>query len=199
MRRGILLILFISGIASAQPSGYLDQIRVFWRELYPRGGEELYCGTTFAAFDRKYNIEHVFPMHWVTRALRCGDRSHCRRHSPRFNEIEADMHNLYPARADLNQRRGAMAYDLIEGENWVEPGCDLEIDSRRRRVEPRPQIRGNIARAMLYMADRYHLELYTRQRRLLLQWHTEDPPDEPEIRRAQRIRTLQGNDNTWIR
>lgn len=177
---------------------YLESIPVFWRTLYPQGGVSLYCGEQFQAGDRRYNIEHVFPMAWVTRALRCGSRQQCRRRSARFNQIESDWHNLFPARSDLNQRRGAMAFGLLDGERWVEAGCDLEISERERRVEPRPAVRGDIARAMLYMADRYDLTLFRRQRKLLQQWHREDPPDDAERERNLLIRKVQNQGNPWI-
>ena len=198
MKQLVLLVLFVPTLACSGSAPYLDTIPVFWRTLYPDGGQGLYCGARFAARDRDYNIEHVYPMAWVTRALNCGDRHACRRNSRLFNEIESDMHNMYPARKDLNRARGAYPYREIHGERRVEPGCDLEIDHRARVVEPRPASRGEIARAMLYMEQRYGLEIYERQRRLLLQWHRSDPVDENERRRNRLIAELQGRPNPWI-
>jgi deoxyribonuclease-1 len=192
-------LLILPALAVGEGKNYLDTIPTFWRGLYPDGGQGLYCGDEFRPRDRSYNIEHVYPMSWVTRALRCGDRQACRRSSARFNQIEADMHNMYPARKDLNKQRGAYPFREIRGERTVEPGCDLEIDHRARVVEPRPAVRGDIARAMLYMADRYgELKLYERQHRLLMDWHLEDPPDETERARNRRIAQLQGHPNPWI-
>ena len=190
-----LSFLFLSPLSQAD---YLETIPAFWKNLYPDGGEGLYCGKKFRRFDRRYNIEHVFPMAWVTRSLRCGDRQQCRAHSKLFNLIESDMHNMYPARKDLNKRRGAMAYGIVKGERWIEPGCDMEIDRRARRVEPRPEVRGDIARAMLYLADRYSLKLYRRQRELLERWKRADPPDAAEKARNQRIKVVQGWGNPLI-
>jgi len=192
------MLFFVPAIAFGEPRDYLDTIPLFWRTLYPDGGEGLYCGRAFPAFDRSYNIEHVYPMAWVARALRCGDREACRRNNARFNEIESDMHNMYPARKDLNKARGAYPFREIRGEHRIERGCDLEIDHRARVVEPRPAARGNIARAMLYLSDRYDLEIYARQRQLLLEWHAADPVDEEEKRRNRLIAGLQGNTNPWI-
>jgi deoxyribonuclease-1 len=138
-------------------------------------------------------------MSWVASALRCGNRDSCRRRSPRFNEIESDMHNMYPARKDLNKARGSYPFREIRGEHWVERGCDLEIDHRTRAVEPRAASRGNIARAMLYLADRYDLQIYARQRELLLEWHEADPVDDEERRRNRLIAGVQGNTNPWIK
>jgi len=190
-----LIPLFWSAAGGAN---YLDTVPVFWKTLYPDGGTGLYCGKPFKRFDRRYNIEHVFPMSWVARSLRCGDRQSCRASSERFNEIESDMHNMYPARKDLNRRRGSMSFAVIKGERWVEAGCDLEIDERRRRVEPRPAVRGEIARAMLYLADRYKLKLYREQRELLQRWHRADPPDQAEKERNRRVRAVQGRGNPLI-
>ncbi len=198
MKHVIFALMLVSMSVIAGPHDYLDTIPVFWRTLYPDGGEGLYCGKRFVARDRSYNIEHVYPMSWAARALRCGDRHACRRESRRFNEIESDMHNMYPARRDLNKARGSYPFRELRGERQVEAGCDLEIDHRRRAVEPRPAVRGNIARAMLYMADRYDLKIYKRQRRTLLEWHRADPVDKAERRRNRLIAKLQGRRNSWI-
>lgn len=199
MKRFAFLLLLVPVVGCAEQSPrYLDTIPVFWRTLYPDGGEGLYCGATFGSHDRRYNVEHVYPMAWVTRALRCGDRQACRRNSARFNTIESDMHNMYPARKDFNKARGSYPFREIRGERHVEKGCDLEIDHRARVVEPRPAVRGDIARAMLYMGDRYDLSIYQRQRRMLEQWHREDPPDAEERRRNRLIAERQGTANHWI-
>ena len=108
------------------------------------------------------------------------------------------MHNMYPVRKELNRERGAYPFREIRGEKRVEPGCDMEIDHRARVVEPRPASRGNIARAMLYMEDRYGLTLYARQRRALLEWHRADPVDAHERWRNRRIAEVQGDPNPWI-
>ena len=199
MRRLSLFLMLLIGAGPVVADAYLETVPVFWKKLYPDGGESLYCGESFGRYDRRYNIEHVFPMSWVGKALRCGDRDRCRATSEQFNRIESDMHNLYPARKDLNRRRASMAYGILKGERWVEAKCDMEIDTRRRRVEPRPAVRGDIARAMLYMADRYpELRLYRKQRELLERWHRQDPVDRAERERNRKIARLQGNGNPWI-
>lgn len=189
--------LFGLGVQAADPD-YLETIPVFWRNLYPDGGVTLYCGEPFKPFDRRVNIEHVFPMSWATRHLKCGNRDRCRRTSRLFNRIETDMHNLYPALRDINEARGAQAFGVIEGERHLRRGCDFEVDPGARRVEPRPAVRGDIARAMIYMEHRYGLPLYERQRRLLQEWHRRDPPDAMEHRRNRLIETLQGQANPFI-
>jgi len=199
MRMLLICLLVLSSAGSlAGSTGYRDIIPTFWARLYPDGGEDLYCGQRFERYQRWVNIEHVYPMAWVTRALSCGTRQQCRQRSARFNAIEADMHNLYPAIRKWNDARGAMAYGEISGEDWVAPHCDLEIDEAARRVEPRAAVRGDIARAMLYMEAQHGLVIYKRQRALLLDWHRADPPDDHERWRNDRIEQLQGNRNPYI-
>jgi len=137
-------------------------------------------------------------MSWVTRALRCGDREACRRSSTRFNRIESDLHNIFPARIDVNKKRGSFPFGIVKGEARRFGSCDFELDYAGRRAEPRAAVRGDIARAMFYMHDRYGLAIYARQGRLLKQWNRDDPPSTEEKRRNAAIEMLQGNRNPFI-
>ena len=198
----LILLLFPFTVASStneRNGEYFDILPLFWSQLYGEGGETLYCGKRFTPRKtRDFNVEHVFPMSWVTKALGCGSRDQCRRNSERFNRIEADMHNLYPAIAKINEARSAMAYGMVLGEQRKFGNCDFEVDEQRRRAEPRRAVRGNIARAMFYMHQQYGLRIYPSQGRLLLQWHRQDPPDAEERRRNDVIDRLQGRRNRYI-
>ena len=172
---------------------------IFWDEVYADGGRTLYCGRSFGGRrGRGINIEHVFPMSWVAYSLKCGKRWQCRKKSQHFNRIEADLHNLYPARSDINEARSNFRFANLAGEKRDFGPCDFEIDERRRLVEPRPEARGRIARAMLYMHDEYGLYLKRQQGRLLLRWHSKYPADQDERRRNQAIEALQGTGNKFI-
>ncbi len=185
---------------SSQSLTYSDIRPVFWGQLYSNGGNTLYCDQAFGKrHGRNINIEHIFPMSWVTKSLKCGTRNQCRDNSNRFNRIEADLHNLYPALAEINDMRGAMSFAIIKGEKHARAGCDFEADKRSYKAEPRPAVRGDIARAMLYMADTYaELTLFKSQRKLMEKWHREDPPDSEEKRRNRLIESIQGNRNRYI-
>ncbi len=178
---------------------YFESKSRFWHEVYPEGGETLYCGKSFGPKrSRSINVEHVYPMSWVMKAQRCGSRDDCRRHDRRFNQIEADMHNFYPSRKDINKVRSSFPFGMIKGEQRAYGRCDFEFDPRTRRVEPRPSVRGNIARSMFYMRDTYGLKIYRRQGEMLKRWNREDPPDREERRRNDRIEKVQGNRNRFI-
>ncbi len=178
---------------------YEEARHLFWTELYNKGGKTLYCGESFSARHRRgVNIEHVFPMSWATRTLNCGRRKQCREDSPRFNRLEADLHNLYPSRRDINDARASFRFGDIGGERRDYGSCDFEIDERRRVVEPRPASRGEIARAMFYMHKEYGMKIFRRLGRTLQRWHRQDPPSKHEQHRNEVIERIQGTRNPYI-
>lgn len=175
----------------------------FWRHVYPQDGVTLYCQQTFQTMARAgVNIEHVFPMSWATSALKCGKRKQCRANSVEFNIIESDLHNLFPSRSDVNQARSSFRFGEVRGEKR-EFGrqCDFEVNTRARVAEPTPAVRGEVARAMFYMAHQYRdqsLVIFNKQARLLMEWHRADPPSDAERRRNDIIAKIQGNRNPFI-
>ncbi len=206
MLRGPLLAVLFCLLATPVACGeqrripeYSRALPLVWGKLYADGGETLYCGRRFGKRKgRRINVEHVFPMSWVGWALKCGRRQECRESSPRFNLIEADLHNLWPARVDVNKARGSFPFAIIDGEARPFAKCDFEIDERKRIVEPRPEARGEIARTMLYMHDEYGLEIRARLGALLKKWNRDDPPSPEERRRNDLIESIQGNRNRFI-
>jgi len=79
--------------------------------------------------------------------------------------------------------------------------CDFEVNYGARVVEPAPSVRGNIARAMFYMAYQYKqqgLVIFEKQAKLLYKWHKSDLPDNEERNRNDRIAKRQGNHNPFI-
>lgn len=180
-------------------SNYSYTLQLFWRDLYGHGGVTVYSQERFGHIKRKWtNAEHIFPMAWVVNSLGCGDRKSCRRHSKQFKLIEADMHNIYPSRRDLNTARGSYSFGEVEGEERIWLEYDFEIDHRRRLVEPPHVSKGEIARSMFYIADAYGLSLYKKQAKILGQWNQIDPPSKEEQRRNDMIEKLQENRNYFI-
>ncbi|MCF6236832.1 MAG: endonuclease [Gammaproteobacteria bacterium] len=152
-----LFLLFCSNsFAWKKPdTEYFKTLPKFWGALYANGGKTLYCGREFGSrHGRDINAEHVFPMAWVTKSLKCGKRKQCRSNSHQFNVIVADMHNIFPALAKINRQRSAYAFAELPGEP-KKGTCDFEIDKRKRLAEPRPAVRGDIARAMFYMSKKW--------------------------------------------
>ncbi len=63
--------------------------------------------------------------------------------------MESDLYNLIPAIGEINGLRSNYSFAMISGEKREFGTCDMEIENRK--AEPRPEVRGNIARIYLYM------------------------------------------------
>ena len=163
------ILIYLFGVLLMAPIALADQItianynttrsKVFWKQLYPNGGSTLYCDQRFEGRS-PLNIEHVYPASWMAKHLNCGTRKQCRKHPThkvRFNHMEADLHNLYPAMGGINSARSNKTFGVNPGENHPLVFCDFEVNSGT--AEPRPGARGEIARAILYMQDEYGLPL----------------------------------------
>ena len=193
-----LSLFFVSPVLADQTQirNYSKARRLHWQKLYPHGGFTFYCGEPFE--DKTgLNVEHIYAASWMGAFLGCGSREDCRRTSERFNHMEADMHNLYPARADVNRARSNYLFAIIEGEPGPEE-CDFEHNTSSRVAEPRPIARGNIARAIFYMHKEYGLPIDTRMVDLLKAWNRADPVSCHEMRRNNTIEELQGTRNRFI-
>ena len=115
-----------------------------------------------------------------------------------YRRMQADMFNLYPAIGEVNGRRSNYSMAIIEGEKREFGKCDVEIKSRK--VEPREEIRGEIARTYLYMDSVYPGRgiISKKNRKLFDAWNQSDPVDEWECERAKRIEKIQGNRNVVV-
>ncbi len=111
-----------------------------------------------------------------------------------------DLHHLFPANAYANGRRGNHPFGMVSGHvRWQESGSKLGFDADGRLVfEPRPGIRGDVARALFYVSAVYGLELPEPEETVLRQWHAEEPPDTAERIRNDEISRYQGNRNPFV-
>lgn len=113
-----------------------------------------------------------------------------------FKAMEADMYNLYPAVGELNADRKNYKYGIIPSEERKYGACDFEVADKL--VEPKEDIRGDIARTYFYMEKTYKVPISDKQRILFEVWDKQDKIDEWEIIRAKRIEKIQGNRNTFV-
>ena len=155
--------------------------------------------------------EHVVPAHafgqsfseWRNGHPKCiskkGKKFKGRKCAQKMNEeyrrMQADMFNLYPAIGEVNGRRSNYSMAIIRGEKREFGKCDVEIKSRK--VEPREEIRGEIARTYMYMDSVYPGRgiISRKNWKLFELWHRNDPVDVWECERARRIEKIQGNKN----
>ena len=114
-----------------------------------------------------------------------------------FVAAHNDPHNLFPAGGEVNGDRLNHPFGTVEGEPRRYGSCDFEVGGSPKAAEPADAVRGELARAMLYMADQYGVDVRM-DREALLAWHESDPPAAWEIGRAQRIEAATGFENPHI-
>ena len=112
--------------------------------------------------------------------------------------MEADMFNLFPAIGEVNGLRSNYPMTIIEGEKRQFGKGDVEI--KRRKVEPRDEVRGESARTYMYMESVYPAKgiISNQNRSMFEEWNRSDPVDEWECERARRIEKIQGNHNEIV-
>ncbi|MEH6652249.1 MAG: endonuclease [Motiliproteus sp.] len=73
----------------------------------------------------------------------------------------------------------------------VSLGSTVRVTLRWRKAEPRPEVRGDIARIYWYMAETYGLRISNKQQRLFEAWSKGDDTHEWEIEKKKRIAQLE--------
>ena len=127
----------------------------------------------------------------------------------------ADMHNLRPSDQTINGRRGNKWFGDV-GDDASDPEAPENKYSQRKDLwEPRDEVKGDVARAVFYMAFRYSPHASSKEAKTplmmnainqivhnnfgdahdLAKWHLFDPPTEREIRRNDIAERIQGNRN----
>lgn len=126
-------------------------------------------------------------------------RRDCARTNLAFSRMEADMYNLWLSIGELNADRANFSLGIIPGESRDYGSCDFEVSNKK--VEPRPEVRGIMARAYLYMDSTYpNKQVIPTEsfRSLLRQWQYQYPVSKAEKKWAQEIFKIQGNCNPFI-
>jgi deoxyribonuclease-1 len=173
------------------------------------------CGYAVRGSDGRagrIEAEHVVPAYWIGHTRTCWrepictdrnghrfkGRDCCEEIDPVFRAAHNDLNNLWPSVGEVNADRSNFRFGMLEGEPREYGACDFEVDRGTRRAEPRPEIRGDIARISFYMERTYGVEISAQQRKLFEVWNKEDPPDAWEVERNERIKAIQGRGNPFV-
>lgn len=165
------------------------------------------------ARSQRIEWEHVVPAHafgqafpeWrnghpncVSKGKAFKGRNCASKMNAQFRHMEADMHNLVPAIGEINGLRSNYSFAMIPGEPRAFGVCDMEIENRK--AEPRPEVRGDIARTYFYMDKVYPGRgvISSSSRKMFEAWDSLDPVDAWECERNRRIKAIQGNGNEFV-
>ena len=130
--------------------------------------------------------EHVVPASWFGRNRTCWTDGHvlCGKNQngkqlkgrecclkpgvdPDIQAAHHDPHNLFSAGGEVNGDRSAHPYGNVKGEPRTYGACDFEVGGRPKVAEPGEGVRGELARAMLYMEERYGVDVVCLVKRCL--------------------------------
>ena len=160
----------------------------------------------------RVEIEHMMPVENLGRHFKCWQarlcknskgkvyrgRRCCRRISPEFRAAEAELYNLWPVVGLMNQIRSNHRYSPTEGFTNTY-GCIFKVDRGLRKVEPNDSAKGIVARANLFMSEKYNISLSQSQRHLFEVWSKQFPPSEWEKEWAHKIELIEGYENPYIK
>lgn len=146
--------------------------------------------------------EHIVTAHNMGKQLPCwhdGGRKNCSANDTIFKVMEGDMHNLYPAIGEVNGDRSNFMYNQWTNSPVPMYGeCETIVDFKEKKIQPRKEVRGLIARIHFYMEKTYGIKLSKQDRKLFEAWDKTYPVTESECERDRRIFKVQGDHNPFV-
>lgn len=198
------LFRFISADQKADLN-YTEARKIMFGELFleKQNGryqvKEVYCNKTLDESigvgpgkipDPKFiNCEHTWPQSQFSKAFPA--------------ELQkSDLHHLFPSDMKANSTRNNHPFAEVRGRPTHDTCLDSQIgaplEGGALSFEPPKEHRGNVARAMSYFSIRYKLPVSSVQKKYFIKWNEEDPVDQEERIRHDRINEIQGNRNPFI-
>ncbi len=123
------------------------------------------------------------------------------------NQAETDLHHLFPVKQTVNAARSNDPFATLSDaapSTWYRNGVttstrpadpDTWSQSSGGAFEPRAGVRGDVARAMFYVAAVYAAEVdvawFEGQLVTLLAWHDAEPATEADVSRSERVALFQ--------
>lgn len=202
---GVAAAILLSWNVSAAKAQDQSTKALFRSEIAPIT-QSLYCGldVDFLSGANEIDIEHVYPKHWMRHTLECGQCSE----SDTYRQFESDFRNLWPSWSRINRAKGNRAFaELFDRDLWRGGGCQFwsrgdtvpgPISGIDGWIEPANESKGEVARSIIYVHERYGGLLPDGQLELMQDWASQDPISEAECARELAISALQGRWNNWL-
>lgn len=159
--------------------------------------KDVYCGRTI-----RNNVgEMQIPDHNQINCEHTWPQSRFSNNAPK-NIQKADLHHLYPTDSKANSTRGNVNFGELSSPEELN-NCesshrgDIAGDGHSG-FEPPQEHKGNVARALFYFSIRYKIQIPDYEEMYLRQWHQQDPVDEEEIVRNNKVEEIQGNRNPFV-
>lgn len=213
----LLCITLSTSLSAAPPQTFSEAKKIGWK-LYERQSVEFYCGCSFSGnrvdlkscgYTPRKNANRAARIEWehIVSAWQIGHQRQCWQHGGRkncskndkvFRRAEADLHNLVPAIGEVNGDRSNYDFGWLPQQPSQYGACPTVVDFKARKVMPRKEVRGMIARTYLYMSDRYQLRLSKQNRQLFSAWNKTYPAQPWERQRNQLMGCVMGWANPYV-
>jgi|GEM_PF-3003625 len=157
-------------------------------------------GESILAFQSGFNTEHTWPQGQFDR----------------LDPMVSDLHHIFAVDRTSNSSRSSYHYGFNAAATNPSSRLGPNVNGTGDLVyQVRPERRGDVARAHFYMVARYALDstigivfddndrsadgaIDDKEEAVLREWHAEDPVDDRERQRNERIEAFQGNRNPFI-
>lgn len=166
----------------------------FWGTLYKNGGETFFCKKKFKSESPLLSVSYIYSSSWIREHLDCGTNRQCKRESQDYRKIISDLHNMVPADSYFEFKHEQSIFGILDKSVPIK---ECGTREKLHLLEPSDDIKGDIARILIYMHTTYKLPLIGRLSDLIL-WNQIDPPSEAEIARDAAIKEIQGNGNPFV-
>ena len=221
------LLLYSLELSAAPPRSF-PQAKSIVYKLFAKHPQTLYCNCHFdskhqvdlnschmiSAINKKrahkVEVEHIYPMDAVGHNLTCWQTTICEHHGKHykgrkcceksnyhFRQMESELYNLWPAVGLVNIARSNYLYAEVDSTDKFY-GCDFKINKSSKEVEPANKVKGIVARATLFMSDKYHIPLVENKRQLYISWNKAFPPSKWEKEWALKVADIEGYSNPYI-
>jgi len=136
-----------------------------------------------------YSIEHICPISYLI-----------------TNESKIDMHNLIKTKKEINNARSNYKYSDHEElnynnlhNNWIKLENNNYVNHKKKKFIPNDESKGLISRALLYIHDKYNIDIYNIiDNDVLIKWYISFPPNENEKYHNNYILNIQNTNNKYI-
>jgi deoxyribonuclease-1 len=176
----------IANSQSLDPEQILEDS--FWGNLYRDGGETFFCNKAFKKKTPLISESYIYPQSAIREYLQCGTTRQCMRDNDRYRNIMSDLHNIVTANAYFEFKRNNTIFGILD------TSVDADKCGTRKKlhvIEPPEHLKGDIARIIFYMHDRYGLPIIG-NRSDLERWNQADPVSENELKRDAAVKQIQG-------
>lgn len=221
-----LAILFLSALSMnvyAKHASSFNSAKTSLKKIYSDQDTSFYCGCEMSynekkklipefkncGFEYRKNEKRANRIEWehVLTAWDFGHQKTCWQEGGRkacskekdFKIMESDIHNLVPAIGEVNGDRSNRPIGMIASpDKDVYGKCKTTVSFDEDKLMPRNEVKGDIARIMFYMHDRYNLKMSKQNYKLYSVWHKQDPVSAEELRIHNLKAKKQGNENPFV-